>query len=189
MKLRPAPLLLALTLSSPACIGSFSLTHKVLEFNKGLGSLVVQEVVFLALLIVPVYEITLFADAIVLNTIEALTGDNPIAKGPGETRLAGLPDGGTVAVTPLDDGSLEVAVERPGRRAEVRRLRREGRRAVLEADGVAVAEIQATEDGGARVIDASGERVVDAATLARLAQARAEGGTEALLREVEQLSR
>lgn len=183
MKFRAVPLVLALSLMS-GCIGSFALTHKVLEFNKGLGSIVVQEVVFLAFVIVPVYEISIFADAIVLNTLEAFTGDNPIATGPAETRLASLPDGGTVAVTPLDDGSLEVAVERPGRRAEVRRLRRHGRRTTVEVDGLAVASVEPTDDGGLRVVDPTGERMVDAATLTRLAEARAAGGTEAMLLEL-----
>ncbi|GAB6010647.1 DUF3332 domain-containing protein [Viscerimonas tarda] len=64
-----------------SCIGSFGLTNKVLSWNKTIDSKFVNEVVFIALHIVPVYEITIFADAIVLNSIEFWTGDNPVEAG------------------------------------------------------------------------------------------------------------
>ena len=70
---------LAATLFLSSCIGSFALYNKVLDWNQSLGSKFVNEVVFLALSIVPVYEVSLFVDGVVLNTIEFWTGSNPVA--------------------------------------------------------------------------------------------------------------
>ncbi len=76
-----AAVLLGSSIMFTSCIGSFGLTGKVYNWNKLVGSKWVNEVVFLAFCIVPVYEISLFADAVVLNTIEFWTGSNPIAAG------------------------------------------------------------------------------------------------------------
>lgn len=70
---------LASTLFLSSCIGSFGLTVKVWDWNSNLSNKWVNELVFLALNIVPVYDICVFADVVVLNTIEFWTGNNPIA--------------------------------------------------------------------------------------------------------------
>ncbi|MDP4240418.1 MAG: DUF3332 domain-containing protein [Bacteroidota bacterium] len=62
-----------------SCIGSFNLSNKLLNWNKSLSSKFVNEVVFICFNIIPVYGISLFADAVVLNTIEFWTGSNPVA--------------------------------------------------------------------------------------------------------------
>jgi len=64
-----------------SCIGSFGLSNRVLSWNQSLGNKWVNEVVFLALWIIPVYQISMFADMIVLNSIEFWTGSNPVAQG------------------------------------------------------------------------------------------------------------
>lgn len=67
-------------LGSSACIGSFNLTRKVYAFNKSVSEdKWVQEVVFLAFGIVPVYSIAAGIDALILNSIEFWTGENPVA--------------------------------------------------------------------------------------------------------------
>lgn len=66
----------SLTLSS--CLGSFALTNKVLDWNRQVGNKFVNEVVFFALLIVPVYELSVIADALVINSIEFWSGENPV---------------------------------------------------------------------------------------------------------------
>ena len=71
--------LLASTLTS-ACFGSFNLTRKVWTFNKTVSSdKFVQELVFLGFAILPVYDIAGAIDALVANTIEFWTGQNPIS--------------------------------------------------------------------------------------------------------------
>ena len=69
----------SMTLSS--CIGSSSLTKKVHEWNQNLGNKFVNELVFIAFCIVPVYEVAAFIDAIVINSIEFWSGSNPVAQG------------------------------------------------------------------------------------------------------------
>ena len=77
---------LALTMGviQTSCIGSFSLTQKVLSWNNGLGNKWINELVFLVFWIVPVYELSIFVDGIVLNTIEFWTGSNPFSMNAGE---------------------------------------------------------------------------------------------------------
>ena len=60
-----------------SCIGSFTLSNKLLAWNKEVGDKWVNELVFVALCIAPAYEIALFIDAVVLNSIEFWTGENP----------------------------------------------------------------------------------------------------------------
>ncbi len=77
-------IVLAIGYTQTSCIGSFKLTNKVLEWNKGLGDRFVSELVFLVLVVVPVYEISLLIDGLVLNTIEFWTGSNPMAMNAGD---------------------------------------------------------------------------------------------------------
>ncbi len=70
---------LASSILFSSCIGSFSLSNKLLDWNKSIDSKFVNELVFLAFCIVPVYGISLLADAVVLNSIEFWSGENPVA--------------------------------------------------------------------------------------------------------------
>ncbi len=76
---------IALTLvgsvSFTSCIGSFGLSNNLLSWNKSIGNKWVNEVVFFAFWILPVYEICVLADIIVLNTVEFWSGSNPVAAG------------------------------------------------------------------------------------------------------------
>lgn len=61
-----------------SCIGSFGLTNKVMTWNRNIGSKFVNELVFLAFWILPVYEVTALADVLVINSIEFWSGSNPL---------------------------------------------------------------------------------------------------------------
>lgn len=61
-----------------SCIGRFALTNKVLSWNNQIGSKFVNELVFLAFWILPVYEVTSLADLLVINSIEFWSGSNPV---------------------------------------------------------------------------------------------------------------
>lgn len=76
-----ASILLVGSLTFSSCIGSFSLTNKVLAWNQTLDNKFVNELVFIALHIVPVYPVAVLADGLVINSIEFWTGDNPIQAG------------------------------------------------------------------------------------------------------------
>lgn len=71
-----ATLLCSITMSS--CIGSFRLTNSVLKWNNQVGSKFLNEVVFFAFWVLPVYEVTSLADLLVLNSIEFWSGRNPL---------------------------------------------------------------------------------------------------------------
>lgn len=61
-----------------SCIGSFALTNKVLSWNRSIGPKFVNELVFFAFWVLPVYEITAIADVLIINSIEFWSGDNPL---------------------------------------------------------------------------------------------------------------
>ena len=74
-------ILLASCITFSSCIGSFNLSQRVLGWNKSLGNKFVNELVFILFWVLPVYEFTMLADIIVLNTIEFWTGSNPVQAG------------------------------------------------------------------------------------------------------------
>lgn len=66
-------------LSLQSCIGSFALTSKVINWNKQVGNKFVNELVFFAFWVLPVYEVTSIVDVLVLNSIEFWSGNNPMS--------------------------------------------------------------------------------------------------------------
>lgn len=86
-----------------SCMGSFSLTNKMYDINKSVGSKWVNELVFAACCILPVYEITLFVDAIVLNSIEFWTGKKALANN-GEKKVVKNAEGKAVEITAMENG-------------------------------------------------------------------------------------
>lgn len=73
--------ILAGSLMFSSCVGSFSLTSKLLKWNRNISNKFVNELVFFAFWILPVYQISGLADVLVLNSIEFWSGNNPVAKG------------------------------------------------------------------------------------------------------------
>lgn len=74
-------LLLGGSMLFTSCIGSFSLTSKLMSWNNQIGDKFVNELVFFAFWVIPVYEVTAIADILVLNSIEFWSGENPVAQG------------------------------------------------------------------------------------------------------------
>lgn len=71
--------LLALSMVfTPSCIGSFTLTNRLLGWNKTVGNKFINELVFFAFWVLPVYEVSALADVLVLNSIEFWSGRNPM---------------------------------------------------------------------------------------------------------------
>ena len=94
----------AATLSS-GCWGSFSLTGKVYDWNGTFGSKWASWGVFLVFTILPVYGTLLFLDAVIFNTIEFFSGNNPIK------RSADLGNGQRMVFNPVENDSQAVDVE------------------------------------------------------------------------------
>lgn len=106
---------LILTLSASmmmtSCIGSFSLTNKLLTWNRTISNKFVNELVFFALWFVPVYEVASLADLVVLNSIEFWSGENPVACGTrviegNDGRYLVECDGKGYTITSQNDGSV-----------------------------------------------------------------------------------
>ena len=68
---------LSASMMMQSCIGSFALFNKVKAWNDQVGDKFVNEIVFLAMWILPVYELSFAADFFILNTIEFWSGSNP----------------------------------------------------------------------------------------------------------------
>ena len=62
-----------------SCIGSFKLWGGLKDWNESVGNKFVNELVFIALHIVPVYEIAYLGDLLIFNSIEFWSGSNPVA--------------------------------------------------------------------------------------------------------------
>ena len=68
---------LSASMMMQSCIGSFALFNKVKSWNDHVGDKFVNELVFVAMWILPVYELSFVADLFILNTIEFWSGTNP----------------------------------------------------------------------------------------------------------------
>jgi len=86
MRLVPFRRSIVLTLTAAAllgtsgCFGSFNLTRQLWGWNKDVSKdKFVRELVFLGLNVVPIYGIAGLIDAVVANTVEFWTGENPIS--------------------------------------------------------------------------------------------------------------
>lgn len=94
-----------------SCIGSFTLTNKLLAWNHTISNKFVNELVFFAFWILPVYEVSALADVLVLNSIEFWSGTNPVAKGTkviegNDGRYLVNCDGKGYTITSETDGSI-----------------------------------------------------------------------------------
>ena len=68
-------LLLLLTFGLAGCVGPFS--HKVYQFEKDEGDKWVKEIAVIVLVAVPLYELTVFSDAVVYNAVAVWSGKKP----------------------------------------------------------------------------------------------------------------
>jgi hypothetical protein len=80
-----AILMLGISTLSSGCMGSWVITKKLYSWNEEVSeNKFINQFVFWAFLIIPVYSISLVIDYLVLNLIEFWTGSNPVAMAPGE---------------------------------------------------------------------------------------------------------
>jgi hypothetical protein len=98
-----AAVLLSATLVFSSCIGSFRLTNNIKDWNESIGNKWVNELVFIAMHIVPVYEIAMMVDGVVLNSIEFWTGNNVVME-EGDTKVVTNSEGEEIKVTALENG-------------------------------------------------------------------------------------
>ncbi len=60
------------------CTGSFNVTRNIYKIHRSQENKWVDEVIFLAFAIIPVYGLGMLGDAVIFNTVEFWTGENPI---------------------------------------------------------------------------------------------------------------
>ena len=132
------------TLSATGCFGGFNLTRKLYGFNASVSNKFARWLVFLLLVIIPVYGLFIFIDVLLLNTIEFWSGTNPVS---GKRDVG---DGHMLAFTILPDHPDVVRVEH-SRHGKVQRVIHARR----HADGVTLlgptlatlARVRQTSDG------------------------------------------
>lgn len=65
----------AVATTTAGCMGSFALTKGLYAWNDSVtGNKIINNVIFWGLAILPVYELAVFGDVVILNTIEFWTG-------------------------------------------------------------------------------------------------------------------
>ena len=139
-------LLATMSLMTVGCYGSFTLTKKVYNWNGSLGDKFVVELVFLGLLVVPVYSIAGGIDAIILNSLEFWTGKNPM------TSMMTTDDGTQVAFN-AEKKQMEIS---HGEKTFVL-VRENGKTMVKDSQGAILAIAVAGENGTMTLIDAQGK--------------------------------
>jgi hypothetical protein len=148
------------------CYGPFYLVRKVHKFNGEVSdNKWVVELAFLAMYIIPVYSLAGAADAIIFNSIEFWTGENPltttssstpktkrIVRGEQEILLSKLstPAGEQLLIQQMTQGQPGLSL----------RMQREGEGMVaFNGEGEVVYRAHTLADGGIAIADAQGQQV------------------------------
>lgn len=113
--------LLVLAFFLTGCFGSFNLTREVYKFNKAQGNKWAQEIVFVILVVIPVYPFASLGDAVIFNSIEFWTGNNPVAAHDMKPLPIAGNDRGDNATLAYDAGRDEVvlALQQSGEKASL----------------------------------------------------------------------
>jgi hypothetical protein len=79
LRIRLVVALMAVLFTATACLGRFAAFNELSRWNQQIHEdRWVNEIVFIALVIVPVYEVALLADVLIFNSVEFWSGENPI---------------------------------------------------------------------------------------------------------------
>jgi hypothetical protein len=135
-KIASVALVLAASILLTSCYGSFKLTRNLHEWNGTLGDKWINALVFYGLLVVPVYEIAVTVDAVILNTIEFWTGDNPVAMKDGrQTEKIVKNEKGTYKITAQKNRIIIEGIDGPEKGKTVRlRINEQNRALYLEKE-------------------------------------------------------
>ena len=97
-----------LPLATTGCFGTFQLTRKVYNFNREVSpDKWIRELTFLVMVVLPVYGFASFLDAVVFNSIEFWTGNNPVLAARGASRTIETTEG-SATLTRVDQDTLDV---------------------------------------------------------------------------------
>ena len=113
LKLYAACLILGSSIICSSCIGSFGLWSNLKDWNNNIGNKFVNEIVFLAFHIVPVYEVAYLADILVLNSIEFWSGSNPLAENVGTVKTV-KGENGEISIDWINEDLITFVKDRLG---------------------------------------------------------------------------
>ena len=138
-----------------SCIGSFGLHSKLLSWNEGIGNKFVNELVYLAFNIIPVYGICYLADALVINSIEFWSGTNPMANVGDVKKVKG--ENGDYLVKTLENG---YSITKGGEDSAMELIyNKEANTWNVVADGVSTELLKMNNDGTAEMNLPNGDKM------------------------------
>jgi len=151
--------LAAAAITTTGCFGSFRGLNWVYDFNKGVSSSkVVQWLVFLALVIIPVYEIAALVDILILNSLE-FWGMAQNGALDSDKRVVQLSDDHTLHLRKdIERGLLFAEIEGPGRFVALRFEMSDEEARVFNGDRL-VALARPSRAGGVDIV--SGGRIIE----------------------------
>jgi hypothetical protein len=141
------------------CTGSFELTRKVYNFHRSIENKWVDEIVFLVFCYVPVYVIAILADAIIFNSIEFWTCENPVKSSQGEKLTRVAMAGDARAVMTLDTKTADIKVDIFRGVVPVRSfvLAKDNEKVMIkDLEGNVMSSSMKTTDGGISLYDGKG---------------------------------
>lgn len=150
-----AALALSGTILFSSCVGSFGLFNRISSWNQTVGNKFVNELVFLALNIVPVYGVAYMADALVINSIEFWSGSNPMANVGDLKKVKG--ENGDYLVKTLENG---YSITKQGESTSMELIyNKESNTWNVVADGVSTELLKMNNDGTAEMNLPNGEKM------------------------------
>lgn len=151
-----------LLLATPACFGKFPLTRMVYKFNDSLGNKFVETIVFWVFIILPVYGIAGFVDAVVFNLVAFWTGNEIL-----ESQHVQLQNGGDATLTRVSHDVVRIRRTSGGRLIDEVEFVRVSDRAGFArcTDGTLLVSGELLEDGTLVVRQGESVRRVSSAAL------------------------
>ena len=150
-----AAIFLSGTILLSSCVGSFGLFNRISSWNQSIGTKFVNELVFLALNIVPVYGVAYLADALVINSIEFWSGTNPMANVGDVKKVKG--ENGDYLVKTLENG---YSITKEGEDSAMELIyNKEANTWNVVADGVSTELLKMNNDGTAEMNLPNGDKM------------------------------
>lgn len=145
-------------LATAGCFGNFALTRKVYDYNKEVSSdKWVRWLVFLVLNVIPVYAFATLFDAVLANSIEFWSGENPVTADAGTQRIVHGPNGEIGRATFLAPGLVDLELtDSAGNTHELRLVREPDAIAAYARDGRFLMRV-GDRNGVAEVLARAGE--------------------------------
>ena len=175
---------LVLAVLVTGCYGPFRLTRKVHQWNGQVGGKWANEVAFIVLVWVPVYGLATLGDALVFNSIEFWTGDNPIGSAKADSpdsRTKWIARGEEKAklthIASANGEQFMIEQYKAGKKTESLRIQRVGKNTLaMNEKGDVLFTAESAPDGRVVIRDADGRQIAyqSAESVRRYAQASPE---------------